>query len=79
MYEQKTSFQLQQGFSLWLEDMENTGCSNGNHPRYEIRNGEGLVVQSGLTCSCGRGCSNTDCIRDDWGDHDTDIEDFRAE
>lgn len=78
-YEQKTSFQLQQGFSLWLEDLENTGCSNGSYPRYEIRDSEGRVAQSGFTCRCGRGCANTDCIRDDWGDHDTDIEDFRAE
>ena len=37
MYEYKTSFPLKQGFSLWLEDMENTGCSNGNYYGYEIR------------------------------------------
>lgn len=79
MHEYKTSFSLKQGFSLWLEDLENPGCSNGNYPRYEIRDREGRVVQSGLTCRCGRGCSGTDCVRDDWGDHDTDIEHYRAD
>ena len=79
MHEYKTSFPLRQGFSLWLEDMENTGCSNGNYHGYEIRDSEGRAVRSGLTCGCGRGCANTDCVRDDWGDRDTDIEDFRAD
>ena len=31
------------------------------------------------TCRCGRGCSNNDCIRDDWGYHDTDIERYRVD
>lgn len=78
MYKYKTSFQLKQKYSLWLEELENSSCSNGNYPKYEIRDGNGQVVQSGLTCRCGRRCSNTDCIRDDWGDHDTDIEEFRV-
>lgn len=77
MFKHKTSFPLRDGFSLWLEDLGQPDCSNGNYPGYEIRNSEGRVVQSGLTCRCGRGCANTDCIRDDWGDHDTDIEKFR--
>ena len=69
--------QLKPGLSMWVEDMENAGCTNGNYPAYQIRTNSGEVVYAGQTCRCGRGCSNTDCIRDDWGDRDTDIEEYR--
>ena len=70
---------MKEGYSLWVEHLENSGCTNGNYPAYEVLDEEGNVVQSGITCRCGRGCSGTDCIRDDWGDHDTDIENYRAD
>lgn len=70
---------MKEGYYLCVEPLENAGCSNGNYPAYEVMDEEGTVVQFGITCRCGRGCSGTDCIRDDWGDHDTDIENYRAD
>lgn len=78
-YEANGLVELRPGLSLWIEDIDNPGCTNGHYPEYEIRTTSGEVVDSGVTCRCGRGCSNTDCIRDDWGDHDTDIEEYRNE
>lgn len=77
MYKYNPGFTLKPGFTMWLEVLENPGCSNGSYPRYAIRDSAGRVVQAGITCRCGRGCSGTDCIRDDWGDRDTDVEQFR--
>lgn len=79
MLERDTSFPLKEGYTLWVECLEEPGCTNGHYPAYELRDSEGNVVLSGVTCRCGRGCSNTDCIRDDWGDHDTVLEDFRTD
>lgn len=70
---------MKDGYTIWVEPIESAGCSNGNYPAYEVLDEAGNVVQSGITCRCGRGCSGTDCIRDDWGDHDTDIEKYRGD
>ena len=67
---------LKAGYELIIEDIENPGCNNGNYPEYRILF-HGEVVKEGLTCGCGRGCANTDCISDRWGYHDTDIEEYR--
>lgn len=78
-YKEKNMVILKPGLSLWMERLDNPGCTNGHYPAYQIRTESGDVVYAGVTCRCGRGCSNTDCIRDDWGYHDTDIEKYRAE
>ena len=78
MKESNDFVELKKGLSLWLEDMPDANCNGGKYPHYEIRDSHGKVLQSGVTCGCGRGCSGTDCIRDDWRYNDTDIEQFRA-
>lgn len=77
-YKTHNMLELRPGLSLWVEDIDNPGCTNGNYPEYEIRTTSGDVVYAGVTCRCGRGCSGTDCIRDDWNDRDTDIEEYRV-
>jgi hypothetical protein len=70
--------ELKKGYTLSIEDIDNPGCNNGNYPAWSITNPRGQVVAKGITCRCGRGCSGTDCIRDDWGYYDTVIEKYRA-
>jgi hypothetical protein len=70
--------EMKPGYSLWVECIDNPGCNNGNYLTYTVTNQRGQVVASGITCRCGRGCSGTDCIRDDWGYRDTAIERYRA-
>lgn len=54
-------------------------CGNGDSCDVSIVDAStGSTVWSGITCPCGRGCGNKACIRDDWGYHDTDIEQYRA-
>lgn len=47
---------------LFIEEMENAGCNNGNYPAYRIEDENGNVIQSGITCNCHRGCANTDDV-----------------
>lgn len=44
---------------VYVENLKNAGCNNGNYPKYEIRTGD-RVVKSGITCRCGAGCMGTD-------------------
>ena len=78
MYEKfNPGFDLLSGYEIEAEedtrDYNQTGC---NFRDYRILY-HGTVVHEGTSCSCGRGCSGLDCIRDDWNRHDTDIEEFR--
>lgn len=70
---------LRNGFTLWVEDIEAPGCSNGHYPAWKLSDPYGDVVAGGRTCGCGRGCANTDCIYDAWGYHDTCIEEWREQ
>lgn len=47
---------------LAVDHLDNAGCNNGNYPSYEIVDSNGNVVGGGITCRCGRGCSNTDDV-----------------
>ena len=47
---------------LEVEVLENAGCNNGNYPSYRVLNLDGEVVEGGITCNCGKGCSDTDDI-----------------
>jgi hypothetical protein len=69
---------LKEGYELKEEYWDGCGCNNGQYPRYWVLF-KGKVVREGITCRCGKGCSNTDCVRDDWGYHDTVIEEYRGE
>lgn len=75
------SMKLKPGLRLQMQDIDphgNAGCGSGGRRNWRIINANGKVVAKGITCMCGRGCCNTDCICDDWGYHDTDIEEFRS-
>lgn len=47
---------------LYVERLQQPGCDNGQYPRYGIRDENGNVLQSGITCRCHKGCSNTDFV-----------------
>lgn len=75
------SMKLKPGLQLQMQEVDsnsNAGCCGGGRRNWRIINAAGKVVAKGITCMCGRGCCNTDCVCDDWGYHDTDIETFRA-
>lgn len=44
---------------VWVESIEDAGCTNGNYPAYEVTFNTGDVC-CGTTCRCGNGCSGTD-------------------
>jgi hypothetical protein len=44
---------------IFFED--NSGCNNGNYPEWTAETLSGKKI-GGITCRCGRGCSNTDAI-----------------
>ena len=50
--------------NVYIEDLENPGCNNGNYPRFTAINaatGEKVV---GQTCNCLAGCSSMDRLED---------------
>lgn len=52
---------------LYIENLQNAGCTNGQYPSYEVRDDAGNIVKVGKTCRCRKGCSNTDDVRAyDW-------------
>ena len=72
--------ELKSGLTLQMRDNDpdsNVGCGGGATSDWRIIGPSG-VVASGRTCRCGRGCCNRDCIVDDYGCHDTVIEQYRA-
>jgi hypothetical protein len=70
---------IKDDYELVILNENMDGCNNGNHPKWKVIDKKsGNIVESGITCGCQRGCSNTDCIRDDWGARDTLIEQYRT-
>lgn len=69
---------LKEGYSLVWGDTVGNGCGSGGYADVDVVY-HGAVVRTLRTCPCGRGCANRDCVVDDWGRHDTDIEDIRAD
>ena len=72
---------LREGLELRVEAFEHDpgyGCGGGLTREYElVEEATEEVLASGTTCGCGRGCGGRGCIRDDWGQFDTDLEAFR--
>lgn len=62
--------------NIYIEDLQDAGCNNGNYPRYivEFDNGH---THAGITCRCGSGCSNTNRLPEDGQEFDS-INDFLA-
>ena len=56
---------LKNGYSLYWHDPIGQTCGSGGTTRVDLLY-NGRIVQQFETCICGRGCSNRDCIRDDW-------------
>lgn len=44
---------------IYVDDVENLGCTNGVHTPYEIILDDGRKV-TGETCRCGNGCCGAD-------------------
>ena len=67
---------LKEGYALVWGDVVGQGCGSGGYVDVDIVfNGD--IISTVRTCPCGRGCGNRACVRDDFGYHDTDIEDIR--
>ena len=45
--------------NVFVEELENAGCNNGNYPEFTATLEDGTVV-TGVTCRCGNGCSGTE-------------------
>lgn len=71
---------LKDGLHLRFGDFASNDptCGAGDSCAVDIVADNGAVVWHGVTCPCGRGCGGKDCVVDDWGRHDTDVEPFRA-
>lgn len=69
---------IKSGLKLSYGEAVGRSCGSGGYtPVLIVDEKTGKTVWAGVTCLCGRGCGNHDCVRDDWGYHDTDIEEFR--
>ncbi len=51
--------------SLEIEDLDNAGCNNGNYPIFRAITFNDQEI-AGITCRCGRGCSNTTAVSTDY-------------
>ena len=69
---------LKDGYSLVWGKAVGNSCGSGGYAEVTI-NFHGKPVRKMETCLCGRGCGGYAWVRDDWGYHDTDIEDIRAD
>ena len=72
------------GFSLRPEyrmEMTETrlGCREGGKRHWRLLDVDGNVIRSGITCACGYGCDETDCIEDSdmMALHNTVLEEYR--
>ena len=65
---------MKEGYSLvWGERSSDLGCGSGTTVEvFLMRNGS--IVAEFVTCPCGRGCGNKDCVVDYCGDHDCEPE-----
>jgi len=45
---------------LYVEKLQDSGCNNGQYPRYVESFDREMPPMFGNFCACGRGCSNTD-------------------
>ena len=70
-------FQLREGLRLEVTETDQY-CGSGGRRYWRLINTAGEWLEAGETCACGRGCGNSDCIRDDWGYRDTVIEQYRC-
>lgn len=65
---------LKDGYSIvWGERSGPNGCGSGTTVTVSLTR-DGRTVKQFLTCPCGRGCGNKDCVVDYWGDHDCEPE-----
>lgn len=65
---------LKNGYDLvWGERSDDRGCGSGTTVNVELTH-DGQTVAAFVTCPCGRGCGNKDCVVDNWGYHDTEPE-----
>lgn len=63
---------LQKGYKLiWGERSSDLGCGAGTTVKVELTR-DGQTVATFVTCPCGRGCGDKDCVVDRWGYHDTE-------
>lgn len=63
---------LMDGYDLvWGERSSDLGCGSGTTVKVELTH-DGQTVAAFITCPCGRGCGNKDCVVDDCGYHDTE-------
>lgn len=69
---------LKDGYSLFWHDPIGSSCGSGGRTRVDLLY-KGDLVKRFETCICGRGCANRDCVIDNWGAHDTVIEEYRVE
>lgn len=72
------------GFSLRPEyrmEMTETriGCREGGKRHWRLLDVDGNVIRSGITCACGYGCDDTDCVEDSdmMALHNTVLEEYR--
>lgn len=64
--------QLKNGYALvWGKLSSDRGCGAGTTVRVELTR-DGQTVAAFVTCPCGRGCGDKDCVVDDFGYHDTE-------
>lgn len=80
-YNCNPGFELLPGYRLETMDLsgDNVYCGGGGHRAWRLIAPDGSVVEHGDTCVCGRGCCNRDCIDDEYGYHDTVLEQYRAD
>lgn len=62
---------LKPGYALvWGERSDDRGCGSGATVNVALTL-NGQTVAAFVTCPCGRGCGNKDCVVDHLGYHDT--------
>lgn len=70
--------ELKTGYALIWGDQTGGTCGSGGTVAVDVIY-RGECVRTLVTCPCGRGCGNKAVVTDEWGYHDTDIEDIRAD
>ena len=80
-YDYDPGYDLLPGYKLQAMNLsgDNVYCGGGGHRAWRLIAPDGSIVEHGDTCVCGRGCCNRDCIDDEYGYHDTVLEQYRAD